>query len=197
METVLLAFTPSADGWQPYAAISTYVVRFLLLQQHSYSATLSGCHCMWATMLTYSAKPLPLKPLPAPLSPPFYTPPPTHTQPTRSAGHTGVDPDPRQRPDTDPAAGLRGLLAATPEAAAAVAAIEGSVAGPGGSWGEVQGGGGGDSLSGGAAAVLRGVVMQGPGGSSSRPVHKDDFAMGGVAMPALTGELIHPMACVV
>lgn len=94
-----------------------------------------------------------------------------------------MDPDPRQRPDTDPAAGLRGLLAATPEAAAAVAAIEGSVTGAGGS------GGGSDSLPGAAEAVLRVVVGQGPGGSSSRSVHKDDFAMGGVAMPALAGRL--------
>lgn len=108
---------------------------------------------------------------------PFSThcPPPPHP-PTlsRSRGQAGIDPDPRQRPDPDPAGGLRSLLDTQPDAAAAVAAIEGLEAGAAST-----------------AVVLR-VVVGGTdvdASSSSHPVRKDDFAMGGLAMPGLTGGL--------
>jgi hypothetical protein len=39
-----------------------------------------------------------------------------------------------------------------------------------------------------AAVGVLGSVLVDVDGSSSHPVHKDDFAMGGVAMPALTGQ---------
>jgi len=47
------------------------------------------------------------------------------------------------------------------------------------------------------AAVLRGVVCGTDvnASSSSHPVHKDDFAMGGVAMPGLTGGLTVAPVC--
>lgn len=140
----------------------------------------------------------------------------------RSQGHTGIDPDPRDRPDPDPAGGLRSLLATTPEAAVTVAAIDGTlpptataaeaVGAAGTGVGIGTDAGGKQVLEGGmgsapltaptvaamptvigpaAAAAAAGVlesVLGDADGTSSHPVHKDDFAMGGVSMPALTGK---------
>lgn len=108
-----------------------------------------------------------------------------------------MDPDPRSRPDPDPAGGLRSLLATTPEAASAVAAIEGAY--PAAAAGDASTGAGGAGAGAGqgarlgvpasvaAAAEVMQRVLEDPGSSSSHPVLKDDFAMGGLAMPALTG----------
>ena len=106
----------------------------------------------------------------------------------------GIDPDPRSRPDPDPAGGLRSLIATTPEAASAIAAIEGpgtAVTGAAGAGGSAGGGVGvplvGVPASVAAAAEVMERVLRDPGSTSSHPVMKDDFAMGGVAMSALTG----------